>query len=107
MEFRGSGCQKAISTIVGMRAFKMLKKGWQGYMCAMQVAEQKERNLHEILIAREFPGVFQEVPRLPPDREIELTIDLVPGTTPIPKTPYQVAPTETCWTEDRATRTAR
>ena len=45
-------------------------------------------------IVREFPGVFQEVPRLPPEREIEFAIDLVLGMTPISKTPYCMAPAE-------------
>ena len=42
----------------------------------------------------EFLEVFQEVPGLPPDREIEFAIELVPGTTPISKAPYLMAPAE-------------
>jgi len=38
--------------------------------------------------------VFQDVPGLPPDRGIEFTIELVPGTTPIFKAPYRMAPAE-------------
>ena len=38
--------------------------------------------------------MFQEVPGLPPDREIEFAIELVPGTTPISKAPYRMAPAE-------------
>ena len=63
-------------------------------MCAIEVAKPKEMDLCEIPVAREFPQVFQEVPGLPPDREIEFTIELVPGTTPISKTPYRMAPAE-------------
>jgi len=36
--------------------------------------------------------VFQEVPGLSPDREIEFAIELVPGTAPISKAPYRMAP---------------
>jgi len=36
--------------------------------------------------------VFVEVPGLPPDREIEFAIDLVPGTILISKAPYRMAP---------------
>ena len=43
---------------------------------------------------QEFPEVFQEVPGLPPDREIEFAIELVPGTAPISKAPYRMAPAE-------------
>ena len=43
----------------------------------------------------EYPEVFlEDVPRLPPDRQVEFRIDLLPGTTPIAKAPYQLAPTE-------------
>jgi hypothetical protein len=44
-----------------------------------------------IKIVREFPDVFQEeLPRIPPDREVEFVIDLLPGTAPISKRPYMM-----------------
>jgi hypothetical protein len=44
---------------------------------------------------RDFVDVFlEELPGLPPDREIEFTIDLLPGTGPISKAPYRMAPLE-------------
>ncbi|KAA3469877.1 Retrotransposon protein [Gossypium australe] len=43
----------------------------------------------------EFPDVFPvELSRLPPIREVELGIELVPGMTPISIAPYRMAPTE-------------
>ena len=43
----------------------------------------------------EFPDVFPEdLPGLPPDREVEFTIDIIPGTAPISKAPYRMAPAE-------------
>ena len=36
----------------------------------------------------------EDLPGLPLNREIEFVIDLVPGTTPISKAPYRMAPTE-------------
>ena len=43
----------------------------------------------------EFPDVFpEELPGLPPDREIEFCIDVVPETDPISMPPYRVAPAE-------------
>jgi len=41
-----------------MQAFKMLKKGCQGYLCAIKVAEQREPDLNEIWMVRKFPSVF-------------------------------------------------
>jgi len=45
-------------------------------------------------VAQDFPEAFQKVPGLPPDREIEFAIELLPGTTPISKAPYRMAPTK-------------
>jgi hypothetical protein len=43
----------------------------------------------------EFPDVFlEELPGMPPDRDIEFVIELKPGTTPIYKTPYRMTTPE-------------
>jgi len=72
----------------------MLKKGCQGYLCVVKATEQKDSDLNEIWVVSEFSHVFKEAPWLPPDREIEFTIEPVPGTTLISKAPYRMAPTE-------------
>ncbi|XP_058217483.1 uncharacterized protein LOC131328567 [Rhododendron vialii] len=47
------------------------------------------------LVVCDFPDVFpEELPGLPPEREIEFTIDLLPGTAPISVPPYRFAPAE-------------
>jgi hypothetical protein len=52
----------------------------------------------EVPIVNEFPDVFpEELPGMPPDRDIEFVIELKPGTTPIYKTPYRMATPE--WAE--------
>jgi hypothetical protein len=41
---------------------------------------------------RIFPDVFpEELPGMPPDREVEFVIDLLPGTAPISKRPYRMS----------------
>jgi hypothetical protein len=46
-------------------------------------------NIH---VVRDFPDVFlEELPRMPPDREVEFVIDLLPGTAPISKRPYMMS----------------
>jgi hypothetical protein len=42
-------------------------------------------NLLDIPVVCEFLDVFYELPGLPPDRDVEFAIELVPGTTPILK----------------------
>jgi hypothetical protein len=42
-------------------------------------------------VVRDFPDVFpEELPGMPPDREVELVIDLLPGTAPISKRQYMM-----------------
>nr|AAX96600.1 retrotransposon protein, putative, Ty3-gypsy sub-class [Oryza sativa Japonica Group] len=54
-----------------------------------------QMTLEEIPIVREYPDVFPDnLPGMPPKRDIEFRIDLVPGTTPIHKRPYIMAANE-------------
>jgi hypothetical protein len=46
-------------------------------------------------VIEEFEDVFPEqLPGMPPERGVEFYIDLIPGTAPIAKRPYRMAPTE-------------
>ena len=59
------------------------------------VSNENDLKLEDIPVARDFPDVFlDDLSGLPPEREVEFTIDLEPGTTPISKTPYKMAPVE-------------
>ncbi|GJV04450.1 putative reverse transcriptase domain-containing protein [Tanacetum coccineum] len=63
----------------------------------VQVMEKKsnEKRLEDILVVREFPDVFPEdLPGLPPVRQVEFQIDLIPGATPVAREPYRLAPLE-------------
>ena len=60
---------------------------------AYVVNEENDLKLEDIPIVKDYPDVFlEDLPSLPPDREVEFTIDLAPGTTPISKAPYRMAP---------------
>ncbi|GKB01067.1 putative reverse transcriptase domain-containing protein [Tanacetum coccineum] len=49
----------------------------------------------EIIVVRDFPEVFpDDLSGLPPIREIEFRIELIPGATPGAKSAYQLAPSE-------------
>ncbi|KAK1646357.1 hypothetical protein QYE76_064162 [Lolium multiflorum] len=61
-------------------------------LCKKSVASPA---LHEVPIACEYPEVFpDELPGMPPDRDIEFIIELVPGTAPIAQRPYRMNPQE-------------
>ncbi|XP_070039775.1 uncharacterized protein [Nicotiana tomentosiformis] len=58
-------------------------------------ADAQIQTLQLVPIVNEFPEVFPEdVPRVPPDREIDFGIDLLPKTKPISIPPYRMAPAE-------------
>ena len=51
--------------------------------------------LENILVVKDFPDVFpEELPGIPPVREVELSIEIFPGTTLTSRAPYRMAPTE-------------
>ena len=51
--------------------------------------------LSDISIVREFLDVFpEELPGLPQEREVEVTIDILPGVSPIAQPLYRMAPKE-------------
>ncbi|GJZ18053.1 putative reverse transcriptase domain-containing protein, partial [Tanacetum coccineum] len=54
-----------------------------------------EKRLENIPVVKEFPNVFPEdLPGIPPIRQVEFQIDLIPGAAPVARTPYRLAPSE-------------
>ena len=52
-------------------------------------------NFKNIPVIREFPDVFpEELLGVPPEREVDLFIEVVQGTTPLFRAPYRMAPNE-------------
>jgi hypothetical protein len=48
--------------------------------------------LEDIRVVCDYPDVFlEELPGMPPDRDVEFIIDHLPGTTPISKRPYRMS----------------
>ena len=93
--FRGIRREIAPSLINAMTASKMLRKGCQGYLAFVVDRRQEGTRLEDIPIIKEFPDVFpDDISGLPPDREVQFTIDLIPETEPISIPPYRMAPAE-------------
>ncbi|GJU54287.1 putative reverse transcriptase domain-containing protein [Tanacetum coccineum] len=66
-----------------------------GIAKVLKSVKKDEPKLGDIPIVRNFEDVFPEdLSRLPPQRQVEFHIDLVPGATPIAKSPYRLAPLE-------------
>ncbi|GJT88753.1 putative reverse transcriptase domain-containing protein [Tanacetum coccineum] len=57
--------------------------------------ESEDKRLEDVPTVRDFPEVFlEDFPGLPPSRQVEFQIDLVPGVAPVARAPYRLAPSE-------------
>nr|GEV26387.1 putative reverse transcriptase domain-containing protein [Tanacetum cinerariifolium] len=68
-----------------------------GQTLIIRVVEKKsdEKRLEDIPVVKEYPDIFlEDLPGLPPVRQVEFQIDLIPGTTPVARKPYRLAPSE-------------
>ena len=80
--------------VSALQANSLLRKDCQGFL-AYVVSNENEVSLNDIPIVRDFPDVFlDDLIELPPESEVEFTIDLVPETNPISKAPYRMTPIE-------------
>ena len=95
-DFVGRKKNFKFSTISAVRAQGLLNDGCSGFLVSVaSINEQYPSTVKEVLVVREYLEVFPEdLPRLPPDREIEFVIDVYPGTKPISRSPYRMAPVE-------------
>ena len=73
----------------------MVRKGCEAYLAYVIDTVKQRPSVSDIPIVSDFPDVLpEELPGLPPHREIEFAIDIVSGATPASITPYRMAPLE-------------
>ncbi|KAI3704519.1 hypothetical protein L1987_74741 [Smallanthus sonchifolius] len=78
-----------------MKARKYLRKGYCVFLAHVVEKKPEERRLEDIPIVKDYPEVFpKDLPGLPPPRQVEFRIDLVPGPAPVARSPYRLAPSE-------------
>ncbi|GJV81639.1 putative reverse transcriptase domain-containing protein [Tanacetum coccineum] len=81
------------------KAQEYLTKGCHVFLANITATKDedksKEKRLEDVPVVQEFPEVFPEdLPGIPPTRQVEFQIDLVPGATPVARAPYRLAPSE-------------
>ncbi|XP_021974870.1 uncharacterized protein LOC110869983 [Helianthus annuus] len=82
------------SNVSILKVSQCLKSGCVIYMAQVSVNEPKPK-IEDIPIISEYLDVFpDELPGLPPERQVEFRIDILPGSAPIARAPYRLAPTE-------------
>ena len=78
-----------------MQAGRFLRKGYEAFLASVLDPRRGEVNLEDTLVIKEFPDVFpEELLGLPPEKEVDLSIEVVQGTTPISREPYHMDPIE-------------
>ena len=94
-EFIGSKFKPWPKLLTAMQTLKCMRQGCQVYLVSFVNKESDTLKPQDIKVVRDFLDVFPEdLPGLPPDREVEFTIELAPGTAPLSKAPYRMAPVE-------------
>ncbi|GKB25019.1 putative reverse transcriptase domain-containing protein [Tanacetum coccineum] len=91
--------KSTLSIISCVKAQKYMEKGCQLFLAQVTVKENKdklkEKRLEDVSTVQDFPEVFPEdLPGLPPIRQVEFQIDLVPGAAPVARAPYRLAPSK-------------
>ena len=97
LEFCFQGERKILPSCIisAMTAKRCLQKGYPAYLDYVINKDIQEAKLDTILVVMEFPEVFPEkLVGLPPDRELEFTIDLIPGSAPTSQALYRMAPSK-------------
>ncbi|XP_056689989.1 uncharacterized protein [Spinacia oleracea] len=96
ISYRSFEKSKNAGVISAMQVRKLVKKGCELFFCSVQdVSKEVGVKIEDVPIVNEFMDVFpSEISGMPPARALEFTIELNPGTSPISKAPYRMAPPE-------------
>jgi len=95
MNIWGTNSNKECSFMSALSIGKSLRQGCTVFLCFISEVKSKDVKFEDIPVVKEFPDVFpQEIPDLPPKREIDFEIELEPSARPISKPPYRMATTE-------------
>ncbi|KAL0533445.1 hypothetical protein IC582_030285 [Cucumis melo] len=94
-KFKGEGSRSLPQVISAIRASKLLSQGTWGILASVVDTREADVSLSSEPVVRNYPDVFpEELLGLPPHREVEFAIELEPGTVPISRAPYRMAPAE-------------
>jgi len=95
LEWKGNAATPKGKFISYLRARKLIAKGCIYHIVHVHDIDKELMTLQSIPIVNEFPMVFpDDLPGIPPEREIDFAIDLLPDKQPISIPPYRMAPAE-------------
>ncbi|GJS54069.1 putative reverse transcriptase domain-containing protein [Tanacetum coccineum] len=92
---RGDRSKTRLNLISCIKTERYISRGCQVFMIQVMEKKSDEKKLKDIPVVKEFPDVFpKDLPGLPPVRQVEFQIDLIPRAAPVARTPYRLAPSE-------------
>nr|GEX65194.1 putative reverse transcriptase domain-containing protein [Tanacetum cinerariifolium] len=92
---QGDRSKTQLNLISCIKTKRYISRGCQIFMIQVMEKKSDEKRIKDIPIVKEFPYVFPEdLPGLPPIRQVEFQIDLIPRAAPVARTPYRLAPSE-------------
>ncbi|GJV74682.1 putative reverse transcriptase domain-containing protein [Tanacetum coccineum] len=103
LTIRGEGSnernESRLNIISCSKAQEYMSKGCHVFLANINSTKDEDKSkgkrLEDMPVVREFPEVFPEdLPGIPPTRQVEFRIDLVPGDAPVSRAPYRLAPSE-------------
>ncbi|GJU25352.1 putative reverse transcriptase domain-containing protein [Tanacetum coccineum] len=90
--------EKGVSRLKVMcciKARKYIERGCHLFLAHATEKKLKEKRLEDVPVIRDFPEVFpDDLLGLPPSRQVEFQIDLVPGAAPVAHALYHLAPSK-------------
>nr|GFD08529.1 putative reverse transcriptase domain-containing protein [Tanacetum cinerariifolium] len=91
----GDRNQSRLKIISCIKARKYIENGCELFQAQVTETMSKEKRVEDVPVICDFPKVFPEdLPGLPPPRQVKFRIDLIPSATPMARAPYQLAPSE-------------
>jgi hypothetical protein len=95
LSIQGEKSNTKLMIILCMKAQKCLRKGYHTNLAHVTEKSKEKNKFEEIPVIRDYAEVFPEdLPGLPPVRQVEFRIDLTPRDTPVAKASYRLAPSE-------------
>ena len=84
-----------LNVISAKQAQRFLRKCCEAFLALVLDSKRGQVNLEDIPMIKEFLNVFpKELRGLPLEREVDLALEVLHGTTPISRAPYRMAPTK-------------
>ncbi|GJZ38856.1 putative reverse transcriptase domain-containing protein [Tanacetum coccineum] len=93
------GNKTRLNIISCTKTQKYMLKGCHVFLAHVTTKKTEDKSegkrLEDVPIVQDFPEVFlEDLPGLPPTRQVEFQIDLIPGAAPVARAPYRLAPSE-------------